>query len=161
MFGFDGCVISFEKVVSFCKHHIVFWSFQLLLRAVCELLWKSQQWMEKCAKAIEKNCKWEEKWINKTVTLTKFLFYYLVPLIKTTTSVFNYNLAFNKHTFTGFKKTNLNSRSTYLFFLELSKLQTIIFFHVHRLQHKWSRTYHENIFRRITKNNNKPILGPF
>ena len=56
MFGFDGCVISFEKVVSFCKHHIVFWSFQLLLRAVCELLWKSQQWMEKCAKAIEKNC---------------------------------------------------------------------------------------------------------
>ena len=37
MFGFDGCVISFEKVVSFCKHHIVFWSFQLLLRAVCEL----------------------------------------------------------------------------------------------------------------------------
>ena len=56
MFGFDGCVISFEKVVSFCKHHIVFWSFQLLLRAVCELFWKSQQWMEKCAKAIEKNC---------------------------------------------------------------------------------------------------------
>src|SRR4029434_7817312 len=31
MFGFDGCVISFEKVVSFCKYHKVFWSFQLLL----------------------------------------------------------------------------------------------------------------------------------
>ena len=31
MFGFEGCVISFEKVVSFCKHQIVFWLFHLLL----------------------------------------------------------------------------------------------------------------------------------
>ena len=35
MFGFDGCVISFEKVVSFCKHQIVFGLFHLLLWAVC------------------------------------------------------------------------------------------------------------------------------
>ena len=56
MFGFHGCVIRFEKVVSFCKHQIVFWLFHLLLWAVCGLFLKSKQWLEKCAKAIEKNC---------------------------------------------------------------------------------------------------------
>ena len=62
MFGFDGCVISFENVVSFCKHQIVFWLFHLLLWAVCELFWKSKQWLEKCAKAIEKNYKLKHKY---------------------------------------------------------------------------------------------------
>ena len=56
IFGCDGCVTSFEKAVSFCKHNMVIWSFRLLLRAVCELFWKSKLWMEKCAKGIEKNC---------------------------------------------------------------------------------------------------------